>query len=423
MRRRAINFAAAYGSALLSLAITVCLVRLMPESDFALVALGLAVGTFASLAVDLGAARTFTRDYMLLADHNSQCNLVHANLARRSTVLLSLLAGGVVAATFVDEAPSRRLALLLFTAWATLRGMLPVAWYDTIGKTTLQNLLNFTERVATVAAIGLVAWLRPQPAPLLLGMALVGARLVGVAAQYAIWWRVNPAKHRFDWRRLSLFGAAGTNLRVTAAFSANAIASYGSQIILRMHGSDYELAAYAVAFQLMSMVLLFQSQCLRLLMVSIAKACRSAAELTQSVVRNVAIIGCASAGLATLAAISLHILPLLLQREGYAMLPTFALPLCIWVIVVGIGQVITQHVLSMHQERHYLKVALCGGGLATVLAMSLVPRYGAIAAAYSLLAVNSFTVLANAAKLVQLIRMGAADRAEENDQRQPPVAA
>ena len=172
---------------------------------------------------------------------------------------------------------------------------------------------------------------------------------------------------------------------------------------------------------MMSMVLLFQAQCLRLVVVSIADACRiepcaSAPNsqsgppdfnrriLLRSVLANSTVIGLASAVLALLAGVCLHLMPLVLQRDGYAILPIFALPLCSWVLVVGVGQVITQHVLSLHQERHYLLVSLCGGALATVLAFWLVPLYGAVAAAYSLLVVNSFTVIANGAKLLQIIR-------------------
>lgn len=409
MWQRGFSLIAAYSSSFLSLAITIWLVRIMPEADFALVALGLAVGTFTSLVVDLGTTRTFARDYIRLNKRSEQAALLHSNLGRRLLILLCLVAGAIPAAALGSDAPSRALALILFTSWATLRGMLPIAWYDTIGKTSLQNLLNLAERALTIACIGLVTWAHSEPPPLPLAIALFGSRLVGVVCQYLVWWLINPAGHRFRLAELSIAGAAGTNFSVTVAFSANAISSYGSQIVLRTHGSDIELAAYAVAFQLMSMVLLFQTQCLRLVMVSIAEACRSHRNLVRSVVRNVGIIGVTSAGLAVLAAICLHVMPHVLQREGYSMLPRFAVPLCTWVVVVGVGQVVTQHVLSLHHERHYLAVALCGGALASLLAFLLVPAYGALAAAYSLLAVNGFTVLANSFKLFQAIRRVDAD--------------
>ena len=84
----------------------------------------------------------------------------------------------------------------------------------------------------------------------------------------------------------------------------------------------------------------------------------------------------------------------------------FSAVLCIWVVIAGVGQAITQHSLALHQESLYLWLAIAGGILAFVLGVTLVPTHGGEAVAAILLGVHSLIILAELARVIFIVEAG-----------------
>jgi O-antigen/teichoic acid export membrane protein len=406
MKKLPINLALSYSSTLIGFLIILVLARLLGAETFSWVALGLAIGGFIAPLFNLGSDRTFVRDAVAHIHVRAIDEMVLSNLSQRIMMLLPISVALFGITMVFTNALSDAVAVVGFSLWAGLIGLYPTAWFDYSHDVRRQNVIVLVERGVCLGLIyALYGFGDKAPAMLAISLCLLGTRVLSILVQVRAWW-VQHASIPFSLRGLPLQSAHnGINIHITIATVANAFLTYGNQLLLASNANPIELSSYSLAFQMMMIVFLFQGQAIRLSNRSIMEACRSRQSLLHSMAHNAGILFAGSAILACGAWIVIQILPHILADVRFATMSKIALPLCIWVVMAGVGFSISQHSIALEQERFFLFTSLAGACTALLLGSIFIPHYGAFAVAVILLLLHSSMMLINTIWLVYSINV------------------
>lgn len=405
MKKLLINLLLNYSTTFVSFIIILLLAQILGAENFSWVALGVAIGGFIVPLVNLGSDRTFVRDAIDWTKVRLIKDLIILNFGQRVFVLLPVAMVLIATLYFLTDTLSDAVSLLCFSLWAGLIGLYPASWFDYSGEIKTQNLILLGERLTSLAMIGIFYFYTSSTSVILIiGTCLLGIRSLSIIFQIKTWW----SRHVNSPFRLILMipqqNKNGINLDVTLATLANAVLTYGNQLLLAANRNPSELSAYGLAFQMMMIVFLFQGQVIRLTSKSIVEACRSNKDILSSLAYDVWLLFVGSAILALGAWIVLQILPYFLQDVRFEVMSKFAIPLCIWVILAGVGLAISQYNLALNQDRLYLLTAIGGAVVALLLGFLFIPHYGAFAVAVILLFVHGTIISLNALRLFYVIR-------------------
>ena len=396
MKTLPINFLLSYSSTFVGFLIILLLARVLGAENFSWVALGLAIGGFIVPLFNLGSDRTFVRDAVARSQTDLIDEMVLANLSPRLLMVIPTMVILVSLTLFFTDVMKDAIPLIGFSLWAGLIGLYPASWYDYSHDVRRQNLIVFSERMVSLLLIyGLYTYTSDSWGILAVGTCLLAVRSFSIFLQIRSWW-VHHASMAFRINfTLPKQNTNGINWHITIATVANAFLTYGNQLLLAANNNPIELSSYSLAFQIIMIVFLFQGQAIRISSRSIAEACRSKKALLHSIANNSAILFVGSTILAFGAWAAIQFLPYILTDPRFATMSKIAIPLCIWVVVGGVGLSISQHSLVLSQERFLLLTAIAGGIIALCLGSLFIPDYGALAVAVILLIVHCFMILVN----------------------------
>lgn len=384
------------------------LARLLGAIDYSMVAIGLAIGGFVVPLLDMGSAKTFVRDAVAMADTSSVGKLSNDNFNIRITVFLVIsLTLIIVCALYFDD-PVTAISVALLSLWAGIIGLYPTSWFDYYYKTVYQNLSVMVERMIVILSISMLlvsGW--NGSLVFLVSVLLFTLRMASIVFQVRLWrkgYTEEKYKYEIKWPKRE---APGINIHFTVALLSNAMLVYGNQLILGHTGDVVGLSAYSFSFQLISLILLFQVQAIRILNRDITDNSQlfSGNRLIMHLGAHIAFLAVVSAILAFAVYIFSTYIPLLLDDARFTRAGEFMPLLCAWVVIVGAGQVITQYLLEIKQERYHLSVSVIGGISALLLGLLLVPEYGAIAVPSILIVVHSLTIGAYFARVLYVSRV------------------
>ena len=136
----------------------------------------------------------------------------------------------------------------------------------------------------------------------------------------------------------------------------------------------------------------------------VAETCKLKLGIISSILKNVIIISLGSAVLSLAVWVGIKYLHIFLADPKFESMSKYSTTLCIWVVVSGAGQVITQHNLALHQESFYLWLAIIGGIIALSLGVTLVPSYGAEAVGDILLGVSVALISSEFARVIFIVK-------------------
>lgn len=406
MKKLPINLVLTYSSTLIGFLLVLLLARVLGAERFSWVALGLAIGGFLVPLFNLGSDRTFVRDAIARKQIEPIDKMVLSNLNQRIFMLIPILIGLYGITPVFTSTIQDTVSLIGFSLWAGLIGLYPASWFDYSHDVRRQNLIVLAERSVSLLLI-YILYLFADKAPdlLAIGMGLLVTRAASILLQIRSWW-IHHASMPFSLSFAPIRkNQNGINLHITIATVANALLTYGNQLLLAYNNTPVELSSYSLAFQMMMIVFLFQGQAIRLSNRSIMEACSSQKAFLQSIAHNAGILFTGSTILAFGVWVAIQGLPLILADSRFLAMSTFAIPLCIWVCLTGIGFSISQHSLALEQERLLLFTSLAGGVFALLLGWLFIPDYGALAVALILATVHSSMMLANAIGLLYSIKM------------------
>lgn len=384
--------------------------RMLGAEQFAWVALGIAVGGFAIPLINLGSERTFVRDALAIDDALAVEQMIIKSFGMCVMVaLIMTLIIGIGSYIYTNNVLDA-IAISTFSLWTALQGLYPTAWFDFLLETKRQNLIVLVERLTGLFFIAATLLLPnyfhlPPIAGLtaIVGSILLAIRIVSITSQVKNWW-CKFGKTRFKWRiSFPRRNIAGINFRVTMAVFFNALLTYGNQIVLGAGSNKLELAAYGLAFQIISLIFLFQAIVLRLVSRNIANVCILRQGILYSVITNGLFLAGGSAVLAGGALIISKYLPLILADNRFEIMSQYIPLLGIWAVIVGFGQSISQHLLTLKQESFYLITTIFSGITALCLGLLYVPLYGGLAVALILLTVHGFSMTMYFLRLMYVI--------------------
>lgn len=400
------NVVVSYASSFLGFLTIAFSANLLGADEFSWVALGVAAGAFGAPLINLGSDWVFVREATRVADQSDVERMVLDSLGTRLAVLGLLLIPTVVLGVFWNGALLDEIALLAIFWWASLQGLYPAPWYDFKNDTFQQNQLILCERVTVIVGLGVLAL---APAGLhkaaTLGCLLLFSRSISIVAQVALWWRryaQSSFRIRLKWPKN---GSSSISYVVAAAALSNGLLTYGNQLLIGRYPVKAEIAAYGLAFQVIGLIFLFQGQLTRLVSRKVAEASLVRERILRVVQQNALVLGAGSAVLAGACWVIISFLPMFLTDPRFSAMADFAPMLCIWIVIVGCGQSVTQMLLALGQDNYYLAIAMMGGIIAISIGWILVPVHGGRAAAAILLGVHSTMIGVNLFRLIYIAKL------------------
>ncbi len=360
--------------------------------------------------LNLGSDRAFVKDAVNAPSKQDVFRLARVNRNIRTFAALIIASLLLLGLSVYDPYPGALLSVFCVGLWAALMGLYPAAWYDYSGQTYKQNLIVLGERVTAIVAVFMLAELytghRLQAA---ISAGLLFIRLGFILAQVVLWRRMEGDPGSAEGNMFPRFHSEGINLPVTVAIFSNALLTYGNQLFLNSRG-ETEIAAYGLAFQLLSPIFLFHGQALRLFQRQIAHACQSGTEILASVFKSAATLAGGALMLAVLIAVLMRFIPSLLADDRFSAMSDYSPILMTWSVFLGVGIVVTQHLIALGEEKFFVTVALLGGLVAILAGMWFIPRHGGIAVALILLCVHLVMISTNGIRLYVVASSSARSR-------------
>ena len=405
MKRLLANLSLTYTGSIFGFLVNIISAKMLGASEYSWVAFGMAVSGFAIPLLNLGNERTFVRDAVAVGQGEGLERMISIGFTFR--VFMAMVLAIVLCVSSLLRAGSVTDAIAMFSIsmWASLLGLYPASWYDYLHETRLHNFLILMERFASFAVvIALYAMPVFFHFAWILGVLLLLLRISSVVAQVKFWWK-KYGKGRMAWVfSCDVRKIEGVNFKITAALLFNAMATYGNQLLLGGKGYKEELASYGFVFQLMSLIFIFQGVCIRLISRNIAETCINKAGVLKSICRYSLLVAGGSAVFALSILIGTRYLHLFISDSNFVFVGAYTYLLCIWIVVVAVGQVITQHSMALNQEGWYLCLAVLGGLMAFALGLVFVPIYGATGVASILLGVNLVLIMVELVRVVYVVR-------------------
>lgn len=379
-----------YCSSVFGIATTLILAKYLGVEDFRVVAIGFACGTVLSTLVNIGSQQIFIRSALSSPDVG---HLASLGLSRRLSLFIgSIILTGIVY-SLLFQSPREALDTLIFTTWTTLLGLYPQAWFDYYKATAKQLAMTVAERVLVVIFLTTIILQQYEINTTTLALVLVAIRLGSVYAQIQIWLKLNECirdntkikvQINYPWR-----GAPGTSFIIALPLICNNIIVYGNQTFLAAAENAVELTTYALATQFMGPAIIFQGQLIRLLRRNIAETAATNKEKSVGLTTKYAGVMIVFSTVICVIIVGLsYLAPYWLNDPRLEQISVYTPLLSIWVVVVGIGKILSQTLLEFHKDRYYLTTGILGAGFSVLLASIFVPLYGAIALAIILVAVR-----------------------------------
>ena len=375
-----------YSQAVIGLLISFYLARVLGAEKFGVLSYGIVVGTFVYTAVNFGAERTLVRD---LVQREDKAAILTSSLALRGGLGLLALAGMLVILLLRGPAGEKLVVTSLCTAAALFWALFPVAWFDARYQMHRQAMVTLGEKAVYGALIFWALIGRGERDVVLVAFFLLATRATSFAVQMVLAGR-SFRPDRDDVRavaRNARWLLRGNALIVLAAL-ANLLISHWNQLVLDVQLSSERLGYYALAFQMIAVVMLLQNQMLRIFFPRIAALTARDADpvLAYSRLRRFAAI---AGGMSLLVVVPLYfaapfIIDVLFTAEYKATLAPLRI-LCLWVVINGVARIVNAFLINLRLDKAFFWCALLAGGVAVVLGQILIPRFGESGVALALL--------------------------------------
>lgn len=361
----------------------------------------LAVGAFLGPLCTLGSDRVFVSAHRS-ARLAGQRSIHFQNLFMRFIGTLLSISLALAYCAISERSLANIFALLALCIWSNLTGLYPNAWYDLLKKAHIQNYIQVAERILS---IGFIALILKHPnvgfrANMNWVLALLFARIASIIVQYRI---VFPRSAKIAFHPHLLKQNIGINAPFTVVAVANSIVAYGNILVLRETLSPIAYNSYGILFQMLNVIIIYQSQSIRYMIRGIAKNLRSYT-LYRHLKFDLAKMFASSV---ILSAIAFSLTPFVLNAAGgdWESLPGFTYVFLYgWVALLGAGQIITQYIASGSSFRVYVITSVAGAFATYASGILLIPRYGVVAAAGILLVVHGLMITSNTIFLLRRYR-------------------
>lgn len=383
-----------YLQSFLSFSSSILLARMVGKELYGEYAFGLIFLNILSTLNQFGSEKTLIRDLV----HNEEPKSVlkaatFINIAISTITLSSIF----VWSYFHQLSFSARYIIIVFSIAGTCLGLSPIAWFDYKGKMNLQALLFVIEKLCYLTAVGFILFFSDlRQVALRAATAFLICRLLTATQEWGFVTRNFEGLSKKTWSYVKKLLC--NNIWIWLAVIANLLMTQVNQLILRSEATSSQLAVYAVAFQLIMIIRLFQNQFLRLIAPSIADLTNKLVEKEANKVKQKMhkiygfILLITFTFVLPLFIAAPFIVKILAGSEYLDSIAVFRI-LLVWIFLFGFGLVNNQFLIGFNLNRSYLIVVMFFGLMSIFLSYILIPIYQSKGAAISLLVSHSGSIL------------------------------
>lgn len=284
--------------------------------------------------------------------------------------------------------------LMLCTLSGAAQGLTVQAWFDVNEKMSLHAVFSVIGRSVFLIGIVIVLFfLRNEYAILWAAFLLLLSRLITLFLE----WNFVLSSVRLIFKEAVpiLKKIVSTNSWVWLAAIGNLLMTQGNQLILKDQAGIKQLAYYSVAFQIIMLVRMLQSQIVRLVAPSIANITNDKFEgdIIPKFLRFCGISFLASSViLLPLYFLTPFIVNNFLGEEFIPAIPVMNV-LYVWVSIYGIALINNQFLIGLRKEKTFLKITVIFGLLSLILAYFLIKEFHAVGGALSLLIAHLSSII------------------------------
>ena len=404
----------------LSLGINLYLARQLGEHGYGVFSFAVLTATVAFTLGAFGAERTLVRD---LVQSSQPAAVMSASLRLRMLTTLTVAVGGAGWIAWKADLPGGPLVAGLGLAYGLMMALLPAAWFDSRREMHKASLLQLSEKMLFAAGVAVLLGWAGSTAAVAAVLCAVVARLLNLTIQWAIVSRSCPLRPLGPETDHEFSGLWRENRLICLAAIANLSITHFSQMLLSGQGAA-ALGQYALAFQIIMLVQIAQTQLTRLLGPRIDQA-TSAEAAPGAARRQFAPLLLVAAGISLLLTVPVFVgvpwaLNLFLPGRFADVGPSLRI-LCGWSLIYGVGLVVNRFLLGLRLSGAYFWVTFSSGLLSAALSLNLVPTLGGVGAALSLVLTHSVSILIQAVLVLWRASHGAGE-AEDVEPRRSRAA-
>ncbi len=394
MRYSGIN----YLQSIVAFLIPVVIVRLLGEEQFGHYSYGLIFFSTLTALSGFGIDRTLVRD--LVQNKVNREGILFSNIAFKIGLALLLISLVVAWVFFFEENYIRKYVVTGSTVVALFYMPSPKEWYDFSGKLHQHALLTFLERLCFLLLIITMTCVLEWRSIIGVVLLFLGVRVLFLTVEWRIIWsEVQSGLVLIKGSIKKIFQA---NSWIWLAVIGNLITTKYNQLFLDEKFGVEQLAHYAIALQIVQLVIVLQNQVLRLSTPYIFQQTgeRNASETLHSLFK---MLGLALVMTMIVVLPVYFIAPLVIEPIFHVNAESVISALnilLIWVIVYGIAIVNNQFLIGLHLQRFFFIIALATGLLSIGFAQFFVSSYGTAGAALSLLITHFLSVMCQLAVVI-----------------------
>ena len=363
------------------------------KEQFGLLAYGIALGMYGQTIVCYGMDRTLVRDLIHYPDRFAE--LVGANLLLRG-LSFGILAAGLLIWKLLLQPADLKWPLIVVIVAYSLKSLDLQAVYDAWLKMGRHAAYNLIQRSLYFLFILMIILWSPNN----LSIAWIGFGLLGTEIFYLLL-QQRWAFQRIDFRTIKApFTIVAANLLKSNFWmwlAAMGLLSFGTlnQIILKHYCGAAELGGYAASWQIASVATLLLTQVGRIGNPATARATTPETNRTPRIRFLLRYSGVMLLTAAPIC-ITLFFFPELILKTifkpEYVSAAGVLRILSIYLLVLSLGVVASQYVVSSRMERTYFVSVIVGGILSITLCLVLIPRMAGYGAALALLIAHGITM-------------------------------
>lgn len=393
-----------YLQSFLSFGASILLARTIGKELYGNYALGLIFFNILSTINQFGSEKTLVRD---LVQNDEPKSVLKAATYINLAVSVLTLSGVGIWLFFQNMASENTAIVALFAIAGTCLGLSPIAWFDYQGRIHRQALLFALEKLLFFSAVCFILFVgKSGDLALQAAAAFFLCRLTIAVPEWLFVFRNfsgTSKKTNFYIKKL-LFN----NFWIWLAVIGNLLMTQANQLILRSASDTSQLASYAIAFQLIMLVRLLQRQLMRLMAPSIAELTNTVLENAKYVRKKMHRYYSLAAAVTIVLILPLFVLaPFLITtvagNQYTDSIPIFQV-LLVWISLFGVGLINNQFLIGFGLNRSYLLVTMTFGLLSLGLAFILIPKFGGVGAAMSLLLSHFGSIITQIAVVERFIQ-------------------
>lgn len=357
------------------------------KENFGYLAYAIALGMYGQALVRYGMDRTLVRD--LIHYPHRFAELVAGSLLLRGVIQLLMIVGLLIWKFAFDASGALSWGLMAVVVAYSLKSLDLQPVYDAWLKMGRHAVYNFIQRVLYFLLIwAIILW-----SPNNLSIAWIGFGLLGTQIFYLL------LQQKWAFRRIDFGVIKAPLISVAGELSKSNcwiwLASMGAlsfvslnQIILKHYCGAAELGGYAASWQIASTATLLLIQVGRIGNPATARNTKPQANKKARIrflIRYSGVMLLTAAPICILTIIFPGLILRTIFKPEYASAAGILRLLSVHTLIVSLGAVATQYVVSARMERTYFTGVIVGGILSIILCLVLIPRMAGYGAALALL--------------------------------------